>query len=144
MAVGNAGNSTSGQGSSLDDYLVYTTAPGSPTTSQHSSKGDNSAAIENEESLPATPPQAPQVQQCFLTPLPGFRRVPATAGSLLQIAPTESGQLGTPTGFYFQQNFAPLLQSGMRFVVGNSPATTVSSTAASTNENTPDPDHPAI
>ncbi|KAK6639894.1 hypothetical protein RUM43_008169 [Polyplax serrata] len=130
-------------GSSLEDYLVYTTAPQSPTFGSKNENMDGEDNLEKE----ATSDRPIEVQQKFVTSLPGFRRLSTTGDGLLQItAPTEGRQMGwwwhvlrprkmypddiptlvsdkcpvsgSSTGFLFQQKFTPLIQSGVR-LVGN-------------------------
>lgn len=131
-------------GSSLEDYLVYTTAPQSPTFGSKNETTDGEDNLEKE----ATSDRTIEVQQKFVTSLPaGFRRLSTTGDGLLQItAPTEGRQMGwwwhvlrprkmypdgistlvshtcpvsgSSTGFLFQQKFTPLIQSGVR-LVGN-------------------------
>ncbi|KAL0277213.1 UNVERIFIED_CONTAM: hypothetical protein PYX00_004572 [Menopon gallinae] len=112
----------------MEDYLVYTTAPQSPTNSNSSSAvSSTKEETEKESVMSATtspppiqenPSRPMEVQPCFLTSLPSFRRLPASTGGLLQFAPAYGGPLGAPTGLYFQQNFAPIIQGGMRINVG--------------------------
>ncbi|EEB19485.1 hypothetical protein Phum_PHUM577370 [Pediculus humanus corporis] len=137
---------TACSGSNLEDYLVYTTAPQSPTYGSTTSKfdemereddnfekdnnleGSNSnsnnhnqdrnnsiSSVGNEEYC-----QPVEIQQRFVTNFPSFRRLSSTSDGLLQITPAEPRQIATSsTGFYFPQNFTPIIQSGLRFVGGS-------------------------
>lgn len=101
MSFFSVGTSSS---ANMEDYLVYTTAPQSPTNSNSSSAVSSTKEESEKESVTSatTSPPLPQenpsrpmeVQPCFLTSLPSFRRLPASTGGLLQFAPAYGGPLG--------------------------------------------------
>nr|CAD7261392.1 unnamed protein product [Timema shepardi] len=131
-------------GGSLEDYLVFSTAPQSPTNGEQQSGSNNSSpprprshssdemariAVANNLSrrqmaavvnAPVSVQYYPAETQWVPVPgpqyPPGFRRVPSSSGSLLQLAP--GPPTVTPTGYYFQPAVTPLLQAGLRFVYG--------------------------
>lgn len=86
---------TACSGSSLEDYLVYTTAPQSPTYGVPTSRSEEAESDENRDGETTWEDcRSVEVQPRFVTSLPGFRRLSTTGDSLLQIAPTETRQIG--------------------------------------------------
>ncbi|CAG2053922.1 unnamed protein product [Timema podura] len=155
-------------GGSLEDYLVFSTAPQSPTNGEQQPGSNNSSpprprshssdemariAVANNLSrrqmaavvnAPVSVQYYPAETQWVPVPgpqyPPGFRRVPSSSGSLLQLAP--GPPTVTPTGYYFQPAVTPLLQAGLRFVygtAGSAPTVVGSSGPSSPTQSSQDP-----
>ncbi|XP_063236077.1 uncharacterized protein LOC134538582 [Bacillus rossius redtenbacheri] len=98
-------------GASLEDYLVYSTAPQSPDSA-------SSPPQSRPVAVQYLPPDAQWVPVAGPPYPPGYRRVSSSSGGLLQLAPVPGPPSATPTGYYFQPAVTPLLQAGLRFVYG--------------------------
>lgn len=111
---------TACSGSNLEDYLVYTTAPQSPTYGSTTSKFDEMEReddnFEKDNNLEGSNSnsnnhnqdrnnsissvgneeycQPVEIQQRFVTNFPSFRRLSSTSDGLLQITPAEPRQIG--------------------------------------------------